>query len=700
MARRATTANRKGGTRRPQNKTVEARNPLLQVWRGPFAGPPFGNIEPHHFEPAFEAALSRHRTEIGSIAKNAAPPTFANTILALEKSGRLLSRVASVFFNLSSADTSNALQAIERRIAPKLARHESAIHLNRGLFRRIDDLYRRRDRLKLGAEERRVLERTHTAFVRAGARLGRKDKKRVAAINARLAELVTRFSQNVLSDEQSWHLFLEGEADLAGLPEPLRAGAAEAARALGRPGGHAITLARSSVESFLQFSERRDLREEAFKAWIGRGEARPATDNTGIVREVIALRKELARLLGYQSFAHFVLEDTMAKSPSAVRNLLDEVWWHAVRRAKEERSSLEEIALKEGGNFRLAAWDWRFYAEKERKVRFDFDEAEVRPYLELDRMIAAAFDTARRLFGLSFKESSDVPRYHPDVRAWEVKDRNGAHRGLFLGDYYARPSKRSGAWMSSYRDQHKLGKGARPIIVNVMSFSKGSDGEPALLSFDDARTLFHEFGHALHGLLSDVTYPSISGTNVPRDFVELPSQLYEHWLQRPEVMRRFAVHYRTGRPMPEGLISKLEKASTFNQGFATVEYAACAIADLELHTLEEPDGLDCGRFERELKSRIGMPPEIVMRHRIPHFLHIMGGYASAYYSYLWSEVMDADAFEAFEEAGDVFHAPTAARLREFIYAAGNRRDPLEAYVAFRGRPPAISGLMKKRGFAR
>ncbi len=526
----------------------------------------------------------------------------------------------------------------------------------------------------------------------------RKSRKRVGAINMRLAELVTAFSQNVLTDEQSWRLALDDESDLAGLPEGLRAAAARTAADLKSPAKYVITLARSSIEPFLQFSARRDLREEAFKAWIKRGENGGKTDNRAIVTEIVQLRAEMARLMGYRTFAAYSLDDTMAKTPEAVRGLLGQVWQAAVSRVGEERDALAALARKDGGNYRLEAWDWRYLAEKERKARYDLDEAEIRPYLPLGRMIEAAFDTATRLFGLTFTELPDAPRYHPDVRVWHVTTKAGDDVGIFMGDYFARPSKRSGAWMSSYRSQHKLGKGERPIIVNVLNFARGAEGEETLLSIDDARTLFHEFGHGLHGLLSDVTYPSLSGTNVTRDFVELPSQLYEHWLTRPEVLKKFARHVKTGKPMPDDLIRRMTAARTFNQGFATTEYVASALVDMDLHALENPGALDVGAFEAETLKRIGMPREVVMRHRIPHFQHIMGGYAAGYYSYLWSEVMDADAFAAFEEAGDIYDKKTARRLKEHVYSAGNRRDPLEAYIAFRGRPPKVDSLLKKRGF--
>ncbi len=702
-AKRAPAAKQRSSAKQgPSAKQTAARgNPLLAKWSTPFALPPFEKIEPAHFAPAFAAALKEHKAEIARIAAQTSRPAFANTIAALEKSGRVLNRVAAVFFNLAGAHTSDELQRIERELAPQLAAHETAVMLNPRIFARVEDLYARRDRLRLTDEQRRVLELHRTMLVRAGARLGRKAKARVAAINERLATLATQFGQNVLKDEQSWHLVLDGERDLAGLPQSVRAAAARAASDKDPNGGlkgkHVITLSRSSVEPFLQFSGRRDLREQAFNAWTKRGEMGGATDNRAIIAEIVALRAELAKLLGYASYADYSLDDAMAKTPGAVRNLLSAVWPAAIKRAAQEREALQEHVHAEGGNFEIAAWDWRYYAEKERKALYDLDESSTRPYFTLETVIAAAFDTAGRLFGLRFKELGEVPRYHPDVRVWEVEDERGTHVGVFLGDYFARPSKRSGAWMSGFRSQAKVKGNVRPIIVNVMNFARGEEGEQTLLSLDDARTLFHEFGHGLHGLLSDVTYPSISGTSVTRDFVELPSQLYEHWLMVPEVLQRFAIHYRTGKPMPGKLAQRIKKARNFNQGFSTVEYVASALVDMELHALPDVEGLDVDAFERTTLKRLGMPREIVMRHRIPHFLHIMGGYAAGYYSYMWSEVMDADAFAAFEEAGDAFDAATAKRLKKYIYSGGNARDPLQAYIAFRGRAPEIAGLLKKRG---
>jgi peptidyl-dipeptidase Dcp len=692
----------KGRTGRAAGKTMApakaaGRNPLLQRWTTPFEIPPFDRIRTEHFKQAFDHAFAENLEEIAAIAGNKAAPTFANTIDALELSGEALDKVSAVFYNLSATDSTPQIQAIEREIAPRFAKHGMAIYQNRALFRRVDSLMREKETLGLTQEQVRVLERYHRGFVKSGAALDAKAKKRLAAIAQEGATLGTRFSQNLLADEQDFLLILENEADLAGLPDSLRAAAAQTAAERGHPGKHAITLSRSSVEPFLKFCARRDLREKAFKAWIRRGANGGKTDNRAIVADILKLRAERAHLLGFKTPADSTLEYSMAKTPANVKKLLAEVWGPARARALEERAALQDAVLAEGANFKLAAWDWRYYAEKVRKTRFDVDEAEIKPYLQLDNVIAAAFDVAAKLFGLAFAECRDVPVYHPEVRAFEVT-RDGRHVGLFLGDYYARPSKRSGAWMSGWRGQKKLGgKDVRPIVVNVMNFAKGAPGEPTLLSMDDAHTLFHEFGHALHGLLSDVTYPTVAGTSVERDFVELPSQLYEHWLERPEVLSKFGRHYKTGKPIPQSLLDRLKAARNFNQGFATVEYLAAAIVDIDLHVLEEPDGLDVDKFEKKVLKKIDMPDEIVMRHRIPHFQHIMGGYAAGYYSYMWSEVMDADAFRAFEEKGDPFDRELARRLHAYIYAAGGRRDPADAYVAFRGRLPATDALLEKRG---
>ena len=675
-------------------------NPLLADWTGAFGLPPLGAIAPEHFRPAFDRALARHRTELDAISANPAAPSFVNTIEALERSGRDLDRVSNVFFVLAGAATSDAIEAVERDISPLLARHSNALYLNRTLYARIADLYARYPTLGLTSEQVRVLDRYHTRFVRAGAALAKPAQDRLAAINEQLASLGTQFSQNVLADEKAYALLLE-EGDLVGLPDFARAAARAAAEERGAPGRFAITLARSSCESFLQFSSRRDLREKIFQAWIKRGENGGATDNRALIAEMVALRAERAKLLGFATYADYRLDDQMAKTPQAARKLLDEVWGRARAKAAVERDALQKMIADEGGNFALAPHDWRYYTEKLRKVRYDLDEAEIKPYFQLDKMIDAAFETARRLFGLSFKPVS-VPLYHPDARAFEVTDAEGRHVGLFIGDYFARPSKHSGAWMTSLRDQEKLSGDIRPVILNVCNFSKPAAGEKALLSFDDARTLFHEFGHALHGMLSNVTYPLLAGTSVSSDFVELPSQLYEHWLEVPEILQTYARHAGTGEPMPKALLDRLLATRTFNQGFATVEYTACALVDLDIHALPDTANLDVSQFERDDLERIAMPAEIVMRHRLPHFQHLFSGsgYAAGYYSYMWSEVLDADAFQAFEETGNAFDPATAARLRDYVYSAGNLRDPAEAYKAFRGRLPTVDALLKKRGLDR
>lgn len=677
-----------------------APNPLLAAWSAPFGLPPFGMIRGEHFRAAFDAALSEHREEIARIADDPAPPGFDNTIAALERSGRLLNDVSAVFWNLTATDTNPELQEIEREVSGALSRHASEISMNAALFRRIDALHAQRQSLALTPEQARVLELVHKNFVRAGAKLGEAEKERLAAIMERLAVLSTQFSQNVLADESSYLLLLD-ETDLEGLSPDFRSAAARLAADRGAAGRYAVTLARSSAEPFLQSSARRDLREAVFRAWASRGESGGPTDNRKIIAEILELRDRRARLLGYESFADYKLDDTMARTPAAVRELLDRVWEPALARAREERADLQAIVDEDGANFAIAAQDWRYYAERQRKNLYDLDQTALRPYFQLEKMIAAAFSVAGRLFGVQFRELQGLELYHPEVRAFEVLDGEGEHVALFLADYFARPSKRSGAWMSEFRSQHKLDGNVRPIVVNVMNFTKGAEGEPTLLSLDDARTLFHEFGHALHGMLSDVTYPLLSGTNVARDFVELPSQLFEHWLLEPAVLREFALHAETGEPMPDDLLERIVRSRHFNQGFATVEFCASAYVDLDLHERDTQGELDVGAFEKKCLEKISMPEEIVMRHRTPHFSHIFSGdgYSAGYYSYLWAEVLDADAFEAFKEAGDPFAPEVARKLRDFIYAAGSRQDAAQAYLAFRGRMPTVEPLLRQRGFA-
>jgi peptidyl-dipeptidase Dcp len=673
-------------------------NPLLVAWQTPFETPPFSQIAPEHFIPAFEQAFVDHAAEITAIEHDPSAPDFANTITALERSGKLLAKVSAVFYDLVSAHSNPVLLEIDKEVSSRMARHWSPIMMNAVLFGRIVMLHDNRASLGLTSEQMRLLERTYTRFHRAGAGLDDAGKARMAEINERLAQLGTTFSHHLLGDEQDWFLEL-GEADRDGLPDSFVAAAKAAAEERGMSGKAIVTLSRSSVEPFLKSSTRRDLREKVYKAFTARGDNGNANDNNAVIVEILKLREESAKLLGFDTFAAFRLEDSMAKTPEAVRGLLERVWKPARARALVDRDALQALIAEEGGNFALAPWDWRYYAEQLRQRRANFDDAAIKPYLSLDHMIEAAFDCARRLFGISFAERKDIPVWHPDVRVWEVKDADGRHKALFYGDYFARPSKRSGAWMTSLRDQQKLDGDIAPLIVNVCNFAKGAEGQPSLLSPDDARTLFHEFGHGLHGMLSDVTYPSLSGTSVFTDFVELPSQLYEHWQEQPQVLQQFARHYQSGEPLPDDLLQRFLAARKFNQGFATVEFVSSALLDLEFHTQPASASQDVRAFERQELEKIGMPAEISLRHRPQQFGHIFSGdhYAAGYYSYMWSEVMDADAFGAFEEAGNIFDPAVAKRLLDDIYSSGGSRDPEDAYVAFRGREPEPDALLRRRG---
>jgi peptidyl-dipeptidase Dcp len=678
-------------------------NPFFESWTTPFGIPPFDRIRPEHFPSAFDRGMQEQIAEIAAIAGSAAPPSFADTIEALERSGRLLDRVSRVFFNLDASNASDAIEAIARDYAPRLAQHQIRIALNPALFARIADLHVRIASLGLDRDQLRLVERYHLRFVRSGALLNPAQKERMAAISERLASLHTLFGQNVLQDEQDWQLVLD-ETDLDGLPGFARAAAAQAAEERGLADRYAVTLSRSAVEPFLTFSSRRDLRRTLWEAWTARGARGGASDNAPIIREILALRAEQARLLGYENFADYRLDDTMAKTSAAAERLLLQVWEPAKAKARTERAALEAVARDEGLNEAIEPWDWRYYAEKVRQARYDLDEAAIKPYFVLDNMVRAAFDTAGRLFGLTFAERGDFPVYHPDVRVWEVRDESGSHVGLFLHDNFARPGKQSGAWSSRYRDQEDMDEPVAPIVVNNNNFARGNDlgdaagGEPTLLSFDDAKTLFHEFGHGLHSLLSRVRYRSQSGTAVKRDFVEFPSQMFEHWMPVPETLRNYARHYRTGEPLPEEMLRRLLAARNFNQGFATVQYTASALIDLDLHRAAPAEPLDPARFERDFLDRMEVPKEIGLRHRLPHFQHLFAGsgYAAGYYAYLWAEVLDADGFAAFTEADNAFDPELAARLKA-IYRAGDTRDPMELYREFRGREPAIAALLQQRG---
>ncbi|MCV6823643.1 MULTISPECIES: M3 family metallopeptidase [Halocynthiibacter] len=668
-------------------------NPLLSDWDTPFQLPPFAEISDDDFEAAVHETLASARAAVDAVANNPEAPSFENTVEALELADADLGRVLGVFYNLAGADSTEKRQELQRAFSPLLAAYSSDVSMNKELFERVETLWQQRDSLNLNDEQARVLELCRRGFVRAGAQLEGDARERHREIKARLAVLGTEFGQNLLADEREWSMPLS-EDDLEGLPDFVVAAARSAGEALGHD-GPAVTLSRSLIVPFLQFSPRRELRKTAFEAWVARGANGGETDNREITRETLELRAERAALLGYDSYAAYKLETEMAKTPEAVHDLLMQVWNKAKPAAEADAEVLAEMLAKDGINGPLEAWDWFYYAEKRRLAEHDLDEAELKPYFQLDRMIEAAFDCANRLFGLEAR-ALDVPLYHPDCRAWEFT-RNGEHIAVFIGDYFARASKRSGAWCSAMRSQKKLGGDVRPIVVNVCNFAKPPEGEPALLSYDDARTLFHEFGHALHQMLSDVTYESISGTSVARDFVELPSQLYEHWLEVPEVLEKHAIHAETGEAIPADLMKRLLDAQTYNTGFATVEYVSSALVDLAFH--DGPAPKDTMARQAEVLDGISMPYAIRMRHATPGFAHVFAGdgYASAYYSYMWSEVMDADAFKAFEEGEGPFDPALSKRLEEHILSAGGSRDPEELYRAFRGRMPSVDALLEGRG---
>ncbi len=692
---------------------MTASNPLLQAWTAPHGLPPYALIRAEHFEPAFSAAMQAHADELQQLVAQPAAPDFDNTVAAFDRAGRLLDRVAAVFGSLTASQTSAELQAVQRRMAKPLSQHHSRVYLDAGLFARIDALHRQAEALGLAPEQQRLLARIHLDFVRAGARLQGADRDRYAVVMAELAEATTRFAQNVLHDEAGWRLPLQGEADLAGLPDFVRATARQAASERGLDGQHVITLSRSLIVPFLTFSARRDLREQAWRAWVSRGEHAGEADNRDLVRQILRLRREQARLHGHACYADYALADTMAGSRAAVQRLFDEVWPRALTAVQREEAALQAQMAAEGVHDRIEAWDWRFWAERVRQVRYAVDDAEVKPYFRLEAMVQAAFDCAQRLFGLRFSARDDLPVYHPDVKAYEVHDAAGALVGVFMQDNFARASKRSGAWMSSLRWQNRNtpadAMAARnapsalaqlPVILNNNNFAKGAPGEPTLLSLDDARTLFHEFGHGLHGLLSNVTFDRLSGTQVLRDFVELPSQLFEHWLSEPEVLRQHARHWQTGEPIPQALVQRLQAARRFNQGYETVRYTASAMVDMAIHarTEAEPPADVCA-YEAELLQAQGLPAAVGLNHRLVHFQHLFAsaGYAAGYYVYLWAEVLDADGYDAFREAGNPFDPRLADSLRRHIYGSGNSLDPGAAFVAFRGRAPVVAPLLRKRG---
>jgi peptidyl-dipeptidase Dcp len=674
-------------------------NPVLEPWKGPYGGVPLlDKIRVEHFESALDSAMEEHFREVELIVRTQEPASFENVLAAQESSGRTMSRVDPMYRLWGDAMSTPDFRVIERTMAPRLAAYWDRIVQNAELFGRIHAVYESRETRGLTAEQKRLAWFYHMTFVRAGARLAPPAKKRVAAINETLAGLFTRFSQNVLADETNLFLVLNDVDELRGLPESVCDAAAELAAEKGHQGKWIVANTRSFMELFLTFSSRRDLREKAWRLFVSRGDTGGEHDNNALITEILALRHERARLLGYETHAHWRVENTMAQTPERALELMEAVWGPAVARVREEVADMQGLADDEGARFKIAPWDYRYYAEKVRKAKYDLDEGEIKPYMQLDKLRNAMFWVAGELFGLQFREVSDAPVYHSDVKVWEVVNGSGDHVGLWYFDPYARDGKRSGAWMEAYRAQERFEKPIATIVSNNSNFVRGRPGEPVLISWDDATTLFHEFGHAIHGLLSDVNYPSLSGTAVPRDYVEFPSQLLEHWLKTPEVLERFALHHKTGEPIPKSLVERIDRASTFNEGFATVEYLSAALVDMKYH-LAGGSRIDPRTFERDTLQEIGMPPEVVMRHRSPHFLHIFSsdGYSAGYYSYLWSDVITADAFDAFVEAGDSFDSRVARRLKHLL-SLGNTVDPVDAYRAFRGRDPGVVALMRKRGF--
>jgi len=676
-------------------------NPLLQDWDTPYGLPPFDAIRTEHFVPALKAAMQVNREELDAIAALAEPPSFDNTIAAFDRCARQLARIESVFYNLTSSQTSLELQAVQREMAAPLSAHYSAVFMHAGLFKRVDALHAQRESLALTPQQLRLLERTHLDFVRSGAKLAPEAQARYAQVMEQLAELTTQFAQNVLHDEASYQLVLQVEADLAGLPGFLRDAARQAASERGLAEGHVITLTRSLIVPFLTFSERRDLREKAWRAWVGRGEHGGEHDNRSVARKILELRSEQAALHGQACYADYALTDTMAGTRDAVYRLLDEVWPRALAALQREREELQQIPG--AASQPIEAWDWRYWAEKVRQQRYALDDAQIKPYFPLPRVVQAAFDCASRLFGLRFTAREDLPVYHPDVKAYEVRNAAGTVVAIFLQDNFARATKRSGAWMSTLRLQSRNEPGGGtsiPVVLNNNNFAKGAPGAPTLLSLEDARTLFHEFGHGLHGMLSDVTYERLSGTQVLKDFVELPSQLYEHWITEPEVLKAHARHWQSEEPIPDALIERMHAARRFNQGYETVRYCASTYADMAVHSLPRDQlPADICAWEAEEMQRRGLPEGVGMNHRLVHFQHLFSssGYAAGYYVYLWAEVLDADGFEAFKEAGDAFDPKVAERLRRYVYASGNSLEPGAAYAAFRGRGPQVEPLLRKRG---
>lgn len=676
----------------------KAVNPFFADYGTPYEIPAFDKIKSEHYMPAFKKGMEEHKKEIEAIINSTEAPTFENTIEAMDNSGALLTKVQSVFFNLTSAETTDDLKKIQKEVIPLLSKHSDDINLNDKLFAKIKAIYEQKDKLNLNTEQMMVLKKYYQNFVRSGAELKAEDKDKMRKLNKELSLLALKFSDNLLAEVNNFVMVLDKKEDLAGLPEAVIAGAAEVAKERGKEGKWAFTLDKPSWIPFLQYSTRRDLREKLYKGYINKGNNNNELDNKKIISKIAALRVEKANLLGYKTYADYILDKNMAKTPANVYKLLNQLWDAALPMAKKEAKELQKMIKKEGGKFKLASWDWWYYAEKLRKEKYDLDENQLRPYFKLENVRNGAFHVADKLWGLKFTERTDLPKYHKDVQTFEVKDKDGKFIGVFLMDFHPRAGKRGGAWMNSYRKQVKIkGKHVYPIIVNVCNFSKPVGDKPALLSFDEVSTLFHEFGHALHGLLSQCTYDSVSGTSVPRDFVELPSQVMEHWAAQPEVMKVYAKHYKTGEVIPQKLIDKLEKSGHFNQGFATTEYLAASLLDMKWHTMTEAKEVDTTKFEDDYLKEIGLIPEIISRYRSTYFGHITGGYAAGYYAYIWAAVLDNDAFEAFKEKDDIYHQETAKKMRDFIFSRGGSDEAMKLYKSFRGAEPTIEPLLKNRG---
>lgn len=680
-----------------ENK-IQTDNPLLLEYETPFNVPPFDKIKDEHFKPAFEEALKRHNLEIDSITNNKEEPTFENTIVALENAGSLLNNVSTIFYNLNSANTNDSLQAIAQEMAPKLSAHSDEINLNAKLFQRVKFVYDNQNKFALDSEDKKLLEETYKGFVRSGANLSDADKEKLKKINAEISVLTTKFGQNLLAETNAYELVIDKEEDLAGLPEAVKAAAAETAKAKGKEGKWVFTLSNPSVMPFLQYADNRELRKQIWNAYQKRGNNGNDNDNKDVLLKIANLRLEKAKLLGYESHAAYVLEEAMAGNPNNVYNLLNKLWTPAINKAKAEAADIQKEIEAAKDTFKVAPYDWRYYAEKIRVKRYALNEEEIKPYFSLASVREGAFETATKLYGITFVALNNVPTYHEEVEVYEVKDKDGSHLGLLYADFFPRESKRGGAWMTSYRSQYmKEGKRVAPVISIVCNFTKPVGDQPALLTFDEATTLFHEFGHALHGLMSNVKYRSLAGTSVSRDFVELPSQIMENWAADPEVLKTYAKHYKTGEAIPDSLIAKMEKAGTFDQGFATTEYLAASLLDMAYHAIKTPITGDVNTFEKAAMDKIGLIDAIIPRYRSTYFQHIFsGGYSAGYYAYIWAEVLDSDAYAAFKEKG-LFDEVTAASFRKNILEKGGTVNPAELYRAFRGKDPDPIHLMKKRG---